>query len=410
MSLSIQESPRDEGEHPSLMEPMLPSATGAHRRQLEDLAVNLVERASRLAGQLRPEVRAEIGILVRSMNCYYSNLIEGHDTHPIDIDRALRADYSHDPHQRSLQLEARAHIEVQAMLDGVTPDVPPALRESPVSARFIQGVHAEFCSRLPDELLWVAHADRSERARVASGELRRQHVKVGRHVPVSPGALSRFLDRFTVAYDAESLSRVERIIAVPAAHHRLLWIHPFVDGNGRVTRLMSHAMLRDEGIGTPLWSVSRGLARNDAEYKRLLTAADEVRRGDTDGRGALSEAALAEFCEFFLRVCLDQIDFMEGILEVGRLLTRIEVWTREQAAAGSMHSKAFVLIREAFDRGVLERGRAASLTGLGERQARKILAQLIDRGVFASSGHRDPVRLVFTSEHAQRWLPNLYPL
>ncbi len=43
------------------------------------------------------------------MNCYYSNLIEGHDTHPVDIERALRHDYSDDPRTRNLQLEAAAH-------------------------------------------------------------------------------------------------------------------------------------------------------------------------------------------------------------------------------------------------------------------------------------------------------------
>lgn len=51
--------------------------------------------------------------LVRAMNCYCSNLIEGHDTHPIDIERAMRNDYSSDPKKRKLQLEAKAYIAVQ---------------------------------------------------------------------------------------------------------------------------------------------------------------------------------------------------------------------------------------------------------------------------------------------------------
>jgi len=51
--------------------------------------------------------------LVRSMNCYYNNLIEGHDTHSVAIDRALGNDFSPDPRQRDLQMEAKAHIEVR---------------------------------------------------------------------------------------------------------------------------------------------------------------------------------------------------------------------------------------------------------------------------------------------------------
>ncbi len=173
---------------------MLPSAGGPHRRRLEDLAVDLTARAHGLAAQLHPNVRAEVGTLVRSMNCYYSNLIEGHNTHPIDIDRALRADYSADAAKRALQLEARAHIEVQTVLDGGPGTAPPPGLEGPAtSSAFIQALHREFCRRLPDDLLWVENPDTGDRTHVVPGELRPRHVKIGRHVPVSPGAVPRFL-------------------------------------------------------------------------------------------------------------------------------------------------------------------------------------------------------------------------
>jgi hypothetical protein len=95
---------------PSAFEPLMPPEGEA---KLEELAVQLVARSNQLAEQLHPVVRAAIGDLVRSVNCYCSNLIEGHNTHPRDIDRALNDEYSKDPKRRELQLEARAHIEVQ---------------------------------------------------------------------------------------------------------------------------------------------------------------------------------------------------------------------------------------------------------------------------------------------------------
>src|ERR1700689_272935 len=124
-------------ETPTLMEPMLPEEGS---KRLEDLATVLVGKASSLASSLRPEVRASVGDLVRSMNCYYSNLIEGHNTHPRDIDRAMKADYSTDTKRRELQLEARAHIEVQRMLDMET-------IAAPTSPDFLCRIHREFCSR-----------------------------------------------------------------------------------------------------------------------------------------------------------------------------------------------------------------------------------------------------------------------
>src|SRR5437867_1424160 len=80
---------------------------------LEDLAFELVSLSGSVAGQLHPAVRSGVGDLVRSVNCYYSNLIEGHNTLPHDIERALAHDYSTEPKKRNLQLEAVAHIEVQ---------------------------------------------------------------------------------------------------------------------------------------------------------------------------------------------------------------------------------------------------------------------------------------------------------
>ena len=79
-----------------------------------------MELAADAAGFRRslPEgVLAALADLVRAMNCYYSNLIEGHDTHPVDIERALKNDYSADAEKRNLQLEAKAHITVQKWID-----------------------------------------------------------------------------------------------------------------------------------------------------------------------------------------------------------------------------------------------------------------------------------------------------
>jgi Fic family protein len=404
-----ESSPRDDGEPVASMEPMLPSAGGPNRRRLEDLAVDLTAKAHGLAGQLHPRVRAEVGALVRSMNCYYSNLIEGHNTHPIDIERALRADYSANAEKRVLQMEARAHIEVQALLDGPEPTPSSGLDGPATRPAFIQALHREFCRRLPDELLWVEDPDTGHKARVVPGEPRPRYVKVGRHVPVSPGAVPRFLARLEVAYHGPELGRIDRVVAVPAAHHRLLWIHPFLDGNGTSgTAHVTCDASRDRRGYRSLVHLS-GFARHAADYKQSLMAADEPRRSDIDGRGALSEAALADFCEFFLRTCIDQVDFMASVLEPATLLARIEAWLVEEVRSGTLHPRSSALIREAFQMGSIDRGRVPAIIDLGERQARTVLSKLIERGVLASASHRAPVRLAFPSALAERWFPNLYP-
>jgi Fic family protein len=339
---------------PSLIEPVLPNRT----RKLEDLAVELALQAGDLTRGLHPIVVDSIGLFVRSMNCYYSNLIEGHRTTPRDIERALEKDFSDNPEQRDLQLEAIAHIEVQRSLD-----LNPHWQSmSVVSPDFIANIHREFYQRLPD-VFW--HLDGMN---VVPGSLRTTNVVIGRHIPPTPDTLPSFLGRFEKAYHPDRLSNVDRIMASSASHHRLLWIHPFLDGNGRVARLFSHAYLGRIGIGSSLWSVSRGLARRVQRYRSLLDGADQQRYNDFDGRGNLTMAGLVTFCEFFLDTCLDQIRFMAQLLEPRQLLSRIETYVAHEIRQHRLNNGSFPLLREAFLNGSFRRGEAAAITGYKERQ------------------------------------------
>lgn len=391
----------DAGEPVSLMEPVRIGEGSRHRPELSDLVVELAARSAGFRRSLPPGLSSALAELVRAMNCYYSNLIEGHDTHPIDIERALKDDYSGDARKRELQLEARAHIAVQRWIDD------GGLRGRATTAAGLCEIHRRFGELLPEELLWVEHPDAQERIRVVPGELRRRYVQVGRHVPVSPGAVPRFLERFEAAY--EGMSRAEAILAAPAAHHRLSWIHPFLDGNGRVARLMSHAMLLESLDSGGVWSVARGLARREAAYKSHLADCDMPRRNDLDGRGHLSEEALAEFSRFFLEICLDQVAFMESLMQPERLRARIVLWAEEETRAGALPAKAAALLEALLYRGELPRADLAGLLGLGDRQARRIAAALTEQGVLTAHGARAPLRLAFPAALASRWLPGLFP-
>jgi Fic family protein len=251
----------------------------------------------------------------------------------------MASDYSKDPKRRVLQHEARAHIEVQRMIDAGRDPKDPV-----TSLAYVSWVHGEFCRRLPDDLSWVTDPDTQKCMRVVPGEIRGVDVSVGQHIPPAPAQLATFLKRFAEAYDATRLSLVQRVIAVAAAHHRLLWIHPFLDGNGRVARLISHAMLRQAGVGSGLWSAARGLARRVTEYRTALAEADSPRRGDLDGRGKLSLGALKEFCVFFLSVCIDQVEYMQSLLEPSELLRRVKLHVEDEVSAGLLPKGSMVLL------------------------------------------------------------------
>jgi Fic family protein len=392
---------RDDGESIALFEPLMISEGSPDRSKLNDLALELATRAAAFRSSLPASTASALADLIRSMNCYYSNLIEGHNTHPVDIERALKDDYSADPEKRDLQLEAKAHIEVQKWIDD------DGLEDTPTAPASLLEIHRRFCELLPEDLLFVENPDTGERLRVVPGELRERDVQVGRHFAISPGAVPRFLDRMHDAY--RRAGKIESILAAACAHHRLLWVHPFLDGNGRVARLMSYAMLRQSLNTGGLWSIARGLARNETAYKKHLQACDEPRHGDRDGRGSLSESALSNFAEFFLKICIDQIEFMEGLMKPDRLRDRIMIWAEEEIRAGALPAKSDVVLKAILYQGELSRSEVADMLGASDRTARRITSALIESGALKSESSRAPLLLAFPAKLAGRWMPGLFP-
>jgi Fic family protein len=383
------------------MEPLQIGETSRHREELTELALELTARSAGFRRSMPEGVVHALAELVRAMNCYYSNLIEGHDTHPVDIERAMREDYSDEPRKRDLQLEAKAHVTVQKWIDAGGLAGQGATREG------ICEIHRRFGELLPDDLLSIEDPDSGEKLAVEPGVLRKRDVRVGDHVAISPGALPRFLDRFESVYS--KLGKAGTVLSAAAAHHRLLWIHPFLDGNGRVARLMSHSMLVDALDTGGIWSIARGLARRESAYKGHLQACDLPRRNDLDGRGSRSEEALAEFTRFFLQTCIDQVSFMEGLVEPSRLRERIRMWAEEEIRAATLLPQAGRVLEAVLYRGEVPRGDVPEIVGTGDRQARRIVASLLKAGVLQSESTRAPLRIAFPATLAGRWMPGLFP-
>jgi Fic family protein len=393
--------PRDDGEDVYLMEPMRISEECDKRAVLTDLVLDLTKKSASFRASLPKGLADPLADFVRSMNCYYSNLIENRHTLPINIERALNNDFSQNTEMRNLQLEAKAHIEVQRWID------EGGLDGNEMTVAGLKEIHRRFTNLLPDELRWVKAPETGEQKPVLAGEWRDHDVKVGRHVPVSPGAIPRFMRRFEARYSG--LGTFESILAAGPAHHRFVYIHPFADGNGRVTRLMSYATLRRALDTAGLWSVARGLARSKEAYMAHLAECDEIRRGDRDGRGHLGEAALCAFTKFFLEVCLDQVTFMESLMQPAAFRDRIMKWAAEQVEYGTIPSKGPRVLEAILFKGSLPRGEVAEVLNQSERTANNVTQALVKHGIIAADGARAPWHIAFPARLAARLMPDLYP-
>jgi Fic family protein len=383
---------------------------------LQDMALEVIQRSASLGTRQHPVTMQTMRDLLRIINSYYSNLIEGHNTHPYDIVRAMQQEFDSKPAKRNLQLESVAHIAVQRMMEN------QLLQDSAINIaerEFLCSLHREFFDLLPKEFQIMRNPASGRESRVVPGELRTEPVKVGRHEPPGYDNLAAFMSMFGEVYAPEKHHGAAKLVAAAAAHHRLMWIHPFLDGNGRVVRLFTEAYLHRIPVhGFGLWSVSRGLARRNSDYKSALTWADAPRRNDLDGRGNLSNEGLVKFCRFFLEVCLDQVDYMGTQLQLDGLVERVRQYVHlrgsamipNPSGAENLRIEAAKMLQEVLLRGEAPRGEVIAASGLKERTGRNLLAQLAEEGLLVSDTPKGEVRIGFPIHAAGWFFPELYPV
>ena len=358
-----------------------------------------------LAGRLPPATRAALAQCLEGINSYYSNLIEGQSTRPVEAERALKRMLAERKPTRAGDLArlAVAHIQTERWMR-------QALREAPeldVSSRdFICELHRRFVSQLPESMRRVAGRD-GETAINEPGAICARHVDVGAHVSPAPEDLPGLLAAFTESWN--SLPKTPAHILL--AHHRFAWIHPFLDGNGRVVRLLTTAMLARHGLDAGgVWSLSRGLAKRKERYYEQLALADAPRLGDFDGRGALSQKNASAFVEFMLDTCEDQIRFMTERLRIEHVQDRVARFCAERKLVLGRDERAAPLLIEAMVKGALPRGAAPRLLGLGERAARKVVSECVADGLLTATSTRADLTPAYPVYAAAYLFPHLFEI
>jgi len=390
---------------PFEMEPLLPEdSNGA----LSALASELLAKASRLSGITNEGTRKALADCLRPMNSYYSNLIEGHDTHPLDIAKALENEYSSEKQKRDYQHEAIAHIALHKKICSELHG--SELTVNPYSEAFIKKIHADFYDHLPDSFRFVSTKE-GDLLEVVPGTYRTTEVEVGRHVGPYSARVPLFMERIEHFHDPRfnnNRSKTSRIIAIAAAHHRLVWIHPFLDGNGRVFRLIADACLINEGLASEgLWSISRGFARNAASYKAHLANADMHRLNDYDGRGNLSNKMLEAFCHFFLTTAIDQVDFMQSVLDIEHMIERIHRFIDLMVYKKRLREEARYILTDLFLKGKVTKSEAMRITNTSDKTLKNLAEDLEKMGLLTMQ--KEGVQMVYYPKYPVALTPMLFP-
>lgn len=387
---------------PADMEPLLPEDRDGG---LTALGWEVVRRAERLGASLHRLTAAGLARVVRVMNSYYSHLIEGHGTKPADLEAVLQGRGEGPKARRDLQQLHFAHMAAQ---ESLTARLAENAALAVTSTEFLQEVHRLFYAALPASARVVPGNDGREHE-VAPGMWRSFEVRVGQHLAPAFEAMPAFMARLAQFYGPLVRDTGASLVACAAAHHRLAWIHPWADGNGRVARLFSQAwLIRSRVDAHGLWSVSRGLARRLTDYRTALARADEKRRNDLDGRGYLSQSALHDFCRFFLETCLDQLDYMSACLVPDTLERRLTGYASLRESTGDWPAGTGVVLRDVCLRGEIPRGDVPRLIIKSARTSQTFIRQLLDNGCLTSPSEKGPLRLGWPPDALPAWLPGLF--
>lgn len=398
----------------SMIEPVLPME--AEQLPLMEAAADLRTEVARLLPGIGASSREALALLLRAMNSYYSNKIEGQHTYPADLELALQQQYSKDQDVRRRQKLAVAHMQVEAMLE---PEACSMEWGGHFSRDWVQRIHRELYQRLDEESRFIVDEHGNRHGIMVPGEFRTGHVKVQHHKAPPPEALPELMAHFEARYRTGTGESTKLLLA-GSSLHRLSWIHPFPDGNGRVSRLQNHLLLSHLAMTGGLWSPLRGLARRQQDYYVALSAADLPRRNDFDGRGNLSSKGLADFIAFWLEVCLDQVRFMGQMLALDGLQQRYVALALQvlydYGRGPLLHHRSKLApeklgrsLYRLFVEGRMERGEFKAMLDTSDRTATRVIANLMTQRLVSSSsrlGALEPGLPFFSLKYL---FPGLWP-
>lgn len=394
-----------------LISPILPvDIQGNIDIELLKLAEEVCIKSASLLSGYNPQIISSVKKLLRITNSYYSNRIEAQSTHPIEIEKAMKKEFSKDTKEEQLQKLSLAHIKTQEYVENYC-----SSKKRVIDREFIKSIHKEFYSADGMEN-FLKITNETQTIMMQSGEFRKNSVEVANHIAPSFEKIDSIFNYYEKEYQNIYVNNTKamKLLSALSSHHRLVYIHPFLDGNGRVSRLHLDAMLFHmelEGYG--LWNISRGLARDVKGYQKHLSLADMIRQGATDGRGELSLRGLQYYLKYMLEIALDQITFMGKSLSLPtlnhRMSTFVELSQKGMYTIAPLPKQSEILFSTLLIKGEIQRGEVEKIISKSKKSAYTLVKTLLDMEYLESDSPRGSLKLKLNTFFASKLIPDLIP-
>ena len=220
------------------------------------------------------------------------------------------------------------------------------------------------------------------------GLFRSDNVKITKsnHIPPDYTQVDAMMDEL-ITFVNEDCSPKYDLLKVAIAHHRFVWIHPFENGNGRVVRLFTYAMLLKKNIFFSKERIVNPTAvfcSDRQKYYDYLSMADE---GTDEGLIAWAEYMLAG-----LRIEIEKID---KLLDYDYLLNTILIPTINDASErGYINETEYKVLKVAIQKQIFQASDVADVLGKNGPEVSRIIRSLKDKNM-----------LMPVQENARKYFP-----
>lgn len=368
----------------------------------------LYSKLNQLHSNMPKVILSEIVKNINHVNNYYSNQIESDGTHPIDIERICKEGVMANK-TGSEALKKRLALSYHAAQQEIMQEhYPKRLIER---AKFF---HKSFYDSqfLHEDQLYILDESTAGQIPVTPGKFRERMVQIGNHIPPEETEINRLLKEWDAHYSLnEKDVGYKKLLKAFVAHHRLMYVHPFLDGNGRAGRLVLESMLKEAAPNSHgLWSISRGLAKSKDDYFGALENAGMIRQGAPyDGAGSLSERGLVRFVNYMRETANKEVDFMLKLMDLSKLESRLSKFV--DFSDKEIPKEMKMLIPHLLVKGEIKKSDLPEIWHVSERKSRDVQNTLKKLSLIKDSNesHRTPIRLNISAEVMSFIFPEIMP-
>lgn len=336
-------------------------------------------RRSTIRGSTPAPIFFQLKEIFHILESLGSARIEGNHTTLADyVEHKIRADGGG-------EVDQLKEIEnIEGAMDFVEENIKPG---SHLTELFIRELHT----------LTVRGLDREGDRNPGSYRTGQVSIAQSKHLPPEAILVPQYMAELVAFVNRNDPQKYD-LMKVALAHHRFGWVHPFGNGNGRVVRLLTYALMIKYGFnvqaGGRLLNPTAVFCNDRDKYYEMLGVADT---GTDEG--------LERWCTYVLTGVLAELKKVDQLTDFSYLMPRILVpaiqHSVERRLITELEAKVLMLVLKADGAEVKSADLAVAMPDLSAPQRTRRIGKLVEARMLVPKG---PNSRIYTAGLANSFL------